>query len=378
MRLLITRSTLFLCWIFLTEGFSFVFKSSSPHVRSNTLRSCNPMWRNHRNGQERLHELNLEPTEGEQQPTAATDSKKDALAVANEKIYNIPSEQQQQQNNPPKTLTMEQQMSMIGTSPRRIFLSVLSATGIALAGNLFGCTSTLLNLAPEELVEKSKLDLYYPRGDFKRFEGSEYGYTFLYPTLWVADTALELAKVQSRVRKLDYAMESRTLANREDGVAEKRRSAPSNIIPDSAFGPPGNLNKRGVSEQGDTNVSVIATPVRKGFTLENTLGDPKSAAETLLKVSLAPEGSGRTATLLDACQVDRSSGESSQSFLYRFEYVVDRGSRGVPLRAISIIAEQNRDTLITFTVVAPSSDWEDSAEYAKFQNVASSFKLIKR
>jgi hypothetical protein len=54
-------------------------------------------------------------------------------------------------------------MRALGTSPRRIFLSLTSATGIALAGNFLGVTSNLLTKVPEEVVEASQLDTYFPR-----------------------------------------------------------------------------------------------------------------------------------------------------------------------------------------------------------------------
>lgn len=45
-------------------------------------------------------------------------------------------------------------------------------------------------------------------GEYKRFKGSEYGYTFVYPKEWVGDTAVELAKAQRRAKALDYTMKS--------------------------------------------------------------------------------------------------------------------------------------------------------------------------
>lgn len=135
-----------------------------------------------------------------------------------------------------------------------------------------------------------------------------------------------------------------------------------------AFGPPGRLNDRGVSS-GDTNVSVIVSPVMKGFSLRGTLGEPTAAAEQLLSTSLAPPNSGRTATLLDAI-------EDSSRGVYQFEYEVDRGERGPPLRAISVIAEQHGDTLLTMTVVAPKMDWENASYQAKLRTIARSFHLL--
>ena len=73
---------------------------------------------------------------------------------------------------PPPAAPAQQQLSAndmmraMGTSPRRIFLSVLSASGIALAGNFLGVTSKLLTAVPEEAVEATQLDTYFPRGKF--------------------------------------------------------------------------------------------------------------------------------------------------------------------------------------------------------------------
>ena len=55
-------------------------------------------------------------------------------------------------------------MAAMGTSPRRILLSVASASGIALAANFLGITSRLLDTVPESTVEASGLDTYFPRG----------------------------------------------------------------------------------------------------------------------------------------------------------------------------------------------------------------------
>ena len=115
---------------------------------------------------------------------------------------------------PPPAATATDWMRLLGTSPRRIALSTLSATGIALAGNLFGVTSTVLSLVPEESVRATGLDTYYPRGDFKRYSSSLY--TFVFPKEWIGDTALELQKVQRRTRPLDYSMGSAAAAARRE------------------------------------------------------------------------------------------------------------------------------------------------------------------
>lgn len=247
----------------------------------------------------------------------------------------------------PPGLSSAELMRAMGTSPRRILLSFASATSIALAANFLGVTSRILQVLPEETVESTGLDTYYPIGDYKRYRGQ--GYTGLIPKEWVADTTVELAKAQRRAKALDYTA---------------KKSTSSGILPDAAFGPPGRLDARGISK-GDTNVSILVSKVPPGFSLQGSLGSPKEAAEILLKVSLAPEGSGRVATLLNA---------KEDSGRYQFQYDVDRGDRGPPLRAISIIAERNGNTLYTLTVVAPQEEW-NPVNAAKLQKIASSFHL---
>lgn len=75
----------------------------------------------------------------------------------------LPRQQQQlrQQQEPPHAKDL---MMAMGTTPRRLFLGAASATGIALAGNFLGVTSRLLTLFPEDSVEATGLDTYFPRG----------------------------------------------------------------------------------------------------------------------------------------------------------------------------------------------------------------------
>ena len=96
-------------------------------------------------------------------------------------------------NNAPTTFVgVQQAMHMMGTSPRRVFLSVASSTAIALIANLFGITSNILSQLPEDISEKFGLDYVYPRNGFKRVTArSTSGVgkcSFLIPKDWVADT----------------------------------------------------------------------------------------------------------------------------------------------------------------------------------------------
>jgi hypothetical protein len=144
-----------------------------------------------------------------------------------------------ERQQPPPQLSANDMMRALGTSPRRITLGVLSASGIALAGNFLGVTSRLLTAVPEETVEKTQLDTYFPRvsskssrcgsqvqvyvhtetqliifvtilqGDFKRCRSR--GYTFVIPKEWVPDIFVELAKAQQRIQPLDYSMSRGTI-----------------------------------------------------------------------------------------------------------------------------------------------------------------------
>jgi hypothetical protein len=254
-------------------------------------------------------------------------------------------------------------MTAMGTSPRRIFLSSLSASGIALAGNLFGVTSQLLMAFPEDQVAATGLDTYFPRGPYKRFRTADY--SLVIPKEWVADTAVELAKAQRRSKSLDYSM--RTKPNSQS------------VLPDAAFGPPGNLLAKN-NTGGDTNVSVIKTPAPAQFDLRNIMtekgsDDASTGAQFLLQKFLA--GPGREVTVLS---VNSDQNDSNTVASYRFSYRVIRDGRPA-LQAISVVAqkyappESGGNVLFTFTVVAPEVTWQ--TDFAiKLQKVANSFHLV--
>jgi hypothetical protein len=306
---------------------------------------------NHIGGRRSLHALSSSSNEDDIAPANQDGT---TLDNAGEEL---PAVQPRSSQTPSNSMSAEGYMRAMGTSPRRIVLSVLTSSGIALAGNFLGVTSNLLSAVPEETVEASGLDTYFPRGAFKRCRSN--GYTFVVPKEWVADTFVELAKAQRQAQPLDYQMKRRDVGGA------------SSTLPDSAYGPPGRLNQKGVSESGDTNVSAIVTSGLRGFSLRNTLGPPQTAAEKVLSLSIAPPGSGRVATLLDAQ-------EDTARHVYQFEYTVDRGERGPPLRNISVVAASTLgDKLYTLTVGAPLKQWNDPVFASKLRKIATSFHLTQ-
>lgn len=269
-------------------------------------------------------------------------------------------------NNDPSP---RQIMAMMGTSPRRIFLSLTSSTTIALAANFFGITSNILSALPEEYAEKSGLDSFYPRGDYKRVTVRGKGAvnnlgivnnsgrcSFLIPKEWVADTGLALAQAQQQARALDYSM---------------TQQKSGGVLPDAAYGPPGRLDNQGLSN-ADTNVSVIVNNGVRNFSLASLGSDPTSAAEVVLSSKFGPRNGTRT--LVSATEERRGYDNIP---VYLFEYTVDRGERAVPLRAISVVAGSTAgDAFVTLTVVSPEEEWKKPFVDQRLRRVVGSFKLI--
>ncbi|KAJ1491392.1 hypothetical protein T484DRAFT_1774582 [Baffinella frigidus] len=84
-------------------------------------------------------------------------------------------------------------------------------------------------------------------------------------------------------------------------IRKGKRKAPG-TIPSVAFGPRGG--------DGKENVSVVRSTLRKGFTL-GMLGEPTEAAQKLLNNAIAPKGSGKEATLLEATKELRGEAEAT-------------------------------------------------------------------
>lgn len=262
----------------------------------------------------------------------------------------------QEASNVPPPVDVRRLMQIMGTSPRRIFLSTASSITIALVANFFGITSNILSQLPEEFSENSGLDYVYPRGGFKRVSvksstGGGGKCSFLIPKEWVADTGLALAQAQRQVKALDLSMN-----------ANSQRS----VLPDAAFGPPGRLDSQGLSN-GDTNVSVIVNTGVRNFSLKESLGSPSEAAEYLISKKFR-----RPTTLLTAFE-----DQQERAAIYQFEYIVDRGEKYSSLRAISVIAgSAGGDSYVTLTVVSPSPEWEKTAVDEKLRKIVNSFKLV--
>ena len=109
----------------------------------------------------RLLASNNDPTEN-----ADNGSQEKIEPPVKEETTTTPPTRRQRQEAP--ALSSRDLMRSLGTSPRRIFVSFLSASGIALAGNFLGVTSNILTAVPEDIVESTGLDTYFPRGELRQ------------------------------------------------------------------------------------------------------------------------------------------------------------------------------------------------------------------
>ena len=122
-------------------------------------------------------------------------------------------------------------MARMGTSPRRLALFGLLGLFIALAGDLFRLTSTLLRIAPagvQDAARRARLDTYYPIGDFKRYIDDEYGFEVRYPEMWLADQAIYVSRMQARTGA--GAVDAEAL------LRSRKQKGPAAL---AGFGPPG-------------------------------------------------------------------------------------------------------------------------------------------
>lgn len=238
-------------------------------------------------------------------------------------------------------------LRLIGTSRGRIVQFVSLAAFLGLAGDLFGITSALLSLPPlASPARELKLDTYYPVGGFKRYVDDSEAFELVYPKRWLEDQAVYVARTneQAGLRSGDA-----------EALLKKRRAGPAAIV---AFGPP-----RGTSRE---NLSVFRSNLVPGFSLRGTLGPPREAAQRLLDTAIAPEGSGKTATLIDAR-------ETSLGY-YAFEYTLTLASQQITLHNLAVVAQRQGKFLYTLTILAPDDVWPSRKDV--FEQVADSFKLF--
>jgi hypothetical protein len=243
-------------------------------------------------------------------------------------------------------------------------LGTAAAASVALGGNLFGVTSTLLSSSPSsaDAARKARLDVIFPIQGQLRCVDERERFEFTYPRQWMGDATLARRRAERQERERALAME------RASGLPPLRRqpsssnpSSPPAVEPVAAFGPPGST--------GEENVSVVVAPILPGFSLDQ-LGSPADAATTFLERTVAPPGSGREAQLFSASSGTRAHGDPSVLY-YTFEFGVR--SPSFERRNVSVLAARG-DRLFTLNAQAPAALWERDGELLR--RTAESFVLF--
>ena len=255
-------------------------------------------------------------------------------------------------------------------SRRRFIGGISTSLLIALGGNLGGCTSFLLSTFDKtHIAQELGIDALIPINGRKRFKDSRFGFELTYPSEWLQDYTI--AERQQRRAEKRRAIDPPSLkAKQQDQSIEE---------PLVAIGPPGST--------GEINLSVIAAPIFPGFTIRGSFGSPEEGALRFLN-SIAPEGSGRTATLIRASERSNASASSSSEKLkdvepvYELEYLV-RGP-GFYRHNLSVVATQMipnieerllQPYLYTFNAQCPQDEWEKLQPL--LTEASSSFKLLQ-
>ncbi|GMH38291.1 hypothetical protein BSKO_06175 [Bryopsis sp. KO-2023] len=240
----------------------------------------------------------------------------------------------------PNPLDPVQTIQWGGTLPdrRRAIQGIAFSTFVALGGNLGGITSFLLGLDDGKFASKIKADIVVPVKGFKRCVDYSYGFEFRYPSYWLADQSLVLRAAERIERQNPLDLPS---------IREKRKR--TSLEPVAAFGPPGTT--------GEENVSVVVAPIAPGFTLAS-LGNPEEAGQKLLDTVIAPEGSGKNATLLSA---EQRIDENQQAY-YTLEYTVR--TQAWYRHNISVYAVKS-DSLFSLNAQCPESEWLQDGDMLK-------------
>lgn len=230
---------------------------------------------------------------------------------------------------------------------RRFVVGTIAGSLIALGADFLGSTSAILSLNPD-FFRGFRADVLYPIGGYKRCLETSKGFEFIFPKEWVGDQTLLYRAAQRGEweRSLDLP-----------ALRQQTSRKPRPTEPVVAFGPPGTL--------GELNVSVIVAPVADGFTLEK-LGDPTEAGGVILKRSIAPEGSNKVATLLEAAARRDEKG----AVYYTLEYTVQGPAffrHNVAVYAVSA------GQLFTLNAQAPQSLWATVQD--QFRVISGSFRL---
>lgn len=235
------------------------------------------------------------------------------------------------------------------------------------------------------------LDQLYSIDGYRRHVDVEDKYEYLFPENWLFDRSILLA--DAREQEMPKILR------------DKLRLKQS-VRPDSAYAPPPDIDiininnnrnnkdkKENTRNNGNENISVIKSNVLPGFSLKNTLGEPKEAAERLLQNMLASNVNVNSDKNSNSRNIENNSNKKYELInayaenrnnvpAYIFEYTVQKddmvspeGSlvkKGFYTHSISVILSRGTE-LFTFTCIVPENKWID--EKTNIDMVSKSFQI---
>jgi hypothetical protein len=231
-------------------------------------------------------------------------------------------------------------------SRRRLIGGLGVSSLIALGGNLGGCSSALLSSFDNgKTAQAIGIDILIPINGKKRYRDQRKGFELTFPSMWLQDyTIAEREQRRAEARRAIDPPSLSTVRSRQQQVQE----------PTVAFGPAGS--------NGESNISVIVAPIFPGFTMQGSFGSPEEGARRFLG-SIAPQGSGRVATLVRA--IERPTSElavGGAEPLYELEYIIQ--GPGFNRHNVSVIGTQliqsgghMQPFLYTFNAQCPQNRW---------------------
>ncbi|CAE6973647.1 unnamed protein product [Symbiodinium natans] len=242
---------------------------------------------------------------------------------------------------------LRRDLSLVNTSPEKIVAAGLLAITIGLASNLWGQTEFLFRLVPAaaDRAREFHLDSIYAVDGLKAYYEEQY--QARYPSTWLFDQRVALLKAGQ--------MSSDDML----GVSRRGRpgAAPQGVGPDAAWGPAGGGDRALKSRENLSVVKQRLPPKAPGQPpqISEILGDPEASLERLLKETIAPEGSKKTAEALKAVKAERA-GNTYYEYQWRTTFPSGAELRSFSSCALGPADRRGYRNLYTLTAVLPETE----------------------
>ncbi|KAK9084191.1 hypothetical protein Scep_030662 [Stephania cephalantha] len=240
---------------------------------------------------------------------------------------------------------------LASTFRRRALTGLGSAAVVALGANFGGSTSFLLGFWPET-SRGLKLDVVYPIQGYSRCVEPSQGFEFVYPANWVGDQTL-LYRAAGKAES-ERALDPPPLSEESSARKSRRKNVSEPVV---AFGPPGS--------NGETNVSVIVSPVPLDFTIE-AFGGANEVGEAIVETVTGRRPDVRGTLVRSKLRQDTRK----RLNYYELEFRVE--SPSFRRHNVAVCCARN-GRLYTLNAQSPESAWPRVEQ--EFYSIADSFNL---